>query len=91
MPPTDGFDELALMRVQGRVRQVVVDGDQRIETGAHRHRQTLRHAVLRSVSRARALCLAAPTARRSTESAGAGERVRREARRAHAQVVVLAT
>ena len=31
--------------VQGRVRLVVVDGDQRIEAVAHRRRQTLRHAL----------------------------------------------
>ena len=31
--------------VQGRVRLVVADGDQRIEAVAHRRRQTLRHAL----------------------------------------------
>ena len=31
--------------VQGRVRMVVADGDQRVEAVAHRRRQTLRHAL----------------------------------------------
>ena len=36
--------------MRGRVRLVVVEGDQRIETVAHRHRQTLRHAIRQLVA-----------------------------------------
>ena len=55
--------------IQGRVRMVVADGDQRVEAVAQSSPTDA--SAMRCVSRARALCRAAPTARRSTESAGA--------------------
>ena len=68
MPPTDGFDELALMRCRGECgwsSSTATSASSRLRIGADRR------SAMRSVSRARAWCLAAPTARRSTESAGA--------------------
>ena len=68
MPPTDGFDELALMRCRGECgwsSSTATSASSLLRIGADRR------SAMRSVSRARAWCLAAPTARRSTESAGA--------------------
>ena len=63
--------------VQGRVRLVVVDGNQRIKPVAHRCRQTLRHAVRQQGA---GLGVWQPPPRGAARSRPARERVRREAR-----------
>ena len=68
MPPTDGFDEPVLMRCRGECGSsspTATSVSRRSRIGADRR------SAMRCVSRARAFCRAAPTARRSTESAGA--------------------
>ena len=68
MPPTDGLDELALMRFRGECgwsSSTAISASRRSRIGADRR------AAKRCVSSVRALCRAAPIARRNTESAGA--------------------
>ena len=71
MPPTDGLDELALMRFRGECgwsSSTAISASRRSRIGADRR------AAKRCVSSVRALCRAAPIARRNTESAGARKR-----------------
>ena len=68
MPPTDGFDELALIRFRGECgwsSSTATSASRPSRIGADRR------SVMRCVSNVRALCRAAPIARRNTESAGA--------------------
>ena len=68
MPPTDGLDELALMRFRGECgwsSSTAISASRPSRIGADRR------SAMRCVSSVRALCRAAPIARRNTESAGA--------------------
>ena len=81
MPPTDGLERAGLDTVQGRVRLVVVDGDQCIKTVAHRCRQALGHALRQQRP---GLVSGSPYRAAQTPNRPARERARRGARRAPA-------